>query len=93
MLVNQLKHLGADGVNLQITKPTQRAGLVEETEDADVTQLASVRIFTFDDLLLVADRDQIRSETLVELVVAAAQDTGSIYRSRDPSIQIADNGY
>jgi hypothetical protein len=56
----------SDGLALQVTKPAQAAGLVEETDD-EPTRIADLRVFAFDGLLLVIDLDCITDENIVEL--------------------------
>ena len=92
-MANQIKSSGAAGAALQVTKPARAAGLVEEDEDGEATYLAEVRVFAFDQLLLVVDHEAVPTAHTTELVVAAAQDTDSIYRAMDASVQIAGNGY
>ena len=88
---NKIKRSG-DGLALQVTKPARAAGLVEETDD-EPTRLADIRVFAFDDLLLVVDIDRITDENMVELATSAALDTVSIHRVTNASLQIAGNGY
>ncbi|WP_435158529.1 hypothetical protein [Haladaptatus sp. DFWS20] len=88
---NTIKRSG-DGLALQVTKPARTAGLVEETDD-EPTRLADIRVFAFDDLLLVIDIDRITDENVVELATTAALDTVSIHRVANASLQIAGNGY
>ena len=92
-MANRIKFSGVDGLALQVTKSARSAGLVEEGSEGDSTYLANVRVFAFDHLLLVIDRTQVRTEDTAELVVAAAQDTKSMYRGIDATVQIAGNGY
>jgi len=92
-VANTIKPSGADGLALQVTKPARAAGLVEETSDGDATYLADVPVYAFNHLLLVVDRDAVQTPAVTDLVVTAAQDTDSIYRAMDASIQIAGNGY
>ncbi len=88
---NKIKRSG-DGFALQVTKPARAAELVEETDD-ETTSLANIRVFTFDNLLLVLDPDRITDEHIVELATTAARETVSIHRVTDASLQIAGNGY
>ena len=88
---NTIKRSG-DGLALQVTKPARAAGLVEKTDD-EPTRLANIRVFAFDDLLLVVDLDRITDENIVELATSAALDTVSIHRVANASLQIAGNGY
>jgi hypothetical protein len=90
---NQIKSSGEDGLALQITKPARSSGLVEEDSEGDITYRADVRVYAFDHLLLVIDRNQLRTAETAELVVAATQDTKSVYRARDAAVQVAGNGY
>jgi hypothetical protein len=92
-MTNQIKASGADGVALQVTTPARAAGLVEEDNDGEATYLADVRVYAFDDLLLVVDLEAVTTAHTTELVVAAARDTNSIHRAMDASVQIAGNGY
>ena len=88
---NKIKRSG-DGFALQVTKPARAAGLVEETNN-EPARLANIRVFAFDDLLLVVDIDRITDENMVELATSAALDTVSIHRVANASLQIAGNGY
>ena len=92
-MANRIKASGADGIALQVTTPARAAGLVEEDNDGEATYLADVRVYGFDDLLLVVDLEAVTTAHTTELVVAAAQDTNSIHRAMDASVQIAGNGY
>jgi hypothetical protein len=92
-MTNEIKHSGADGLALQVTKPARSAGLVEENSDGEATMLADVRVYAFDYLLLVIGLDAVTTESATELVIAAAKDTKSIYRAMDATVQIAGNGY
>lgn len=76
-----------------MTKPARAAGLVEEHQPGEATQLAAVRVFAFEHLFLVVDRAAVSTEHITELVLAAAQATNSIYRAIDTSVQVAGNGY
>jgi hypothetical protein len=88
---DKIKRSG-DGFAFQVTKPARAAGLVEETDD-EPARLANIRVFAFDDLLLVMDIDRITDENMVELATSAALDTVSIHRVTNASLQIAGNGY
>lgn len=92
---NKIKDSGSSGLALQVTKEARSAGVIEETDDGDATYLANVRVYAFDDLLLVVDRDtdRVKNEDVVELVVSAARDSKSIYQAVDASLQIAGHGY
>jgi hypothetical protein len=92
-VANQIKSSGEDGLALQVTKPARSAGLVEEDDEGEATFLAKVRVFSFDSLLLVVGLDSLSTEEVTELVVSATQDTKSIYRAMDATMQIAGNGY
>ena len=56
-------------------------------------RLANIRVFAFDNLVLVIDLDRITDENIVELATTAALDTVSIHRVANASLQIAGNGY
>ena len=92
-MANKIKPSGADGLALQDTKPARAAGLVDENPDGDATYLADVRVYAFDQLLLVVNRDTVDTPAVTDLAVMAARDTDSIHRAMDASIQIAGNGY
>ncbi len=92
-MANKIKSSGEDGLALQVTKPARSAGLVEEDDEGEATFLAKVRVFSFDSLLLVVELDSLSTEEAAELVVSATQDTKSIYRAMDATMQIAGNGY
>lgn len=92
-MANKIKSSGEDGLALQVTKPARSAGLVEEDDEGGATFLAKVRVFSFDSLLLVVELDSLSTEEVAELVVSATQDTKSIYRAMDATMQIAGNGY
>lgn len=66
---------------------------MEEDREGEATYLADVRVYAFDDLLLVVDLEAVTTEHTTELVVAAARDTDSIYQAMDASVQIAGHGY
>jgi hypothetical protein len=90
--MNRIKSSG-EGVALQITKPARSAGFVDENSDGEATRLAAVRVYAFQDFLLAIDREQVNESDIADLVVAAAEDTDSIYRAQDASVQIAGDGY
>lgn len=90
---NCIKESGVDGVALQITKPARSAGLIEETADDVTTKLANVRVFAFNHLLLVIDRERVDRQNTAELVIIATKYTKSIYQSMNATVQIAGNGY
>lgn len=92
-MANQIKPSGEDGLALQVTKPARSAGLVEEDDEGEATFLAKVRVFSFDSLLLVVGLDSLSTEEVTKLIVSATQDTKSIYRALDATMQIAGNGY
>jgi hypothetical protein len=92
-MVNEIKHSGADGLALQVTRPARSAKFVKENSDGEATSLADVRVYAFDHLLLVIDPGAVATEDVMELVVAAARDTKSIHRAMDATVQIAGNGY
>ncbi|APX98604.1 hypothetical protein [Natronorubrum daqingense] len=91
-MANQIKSSGA-GLALQITDPARAAGLVEETDEGEATRLANVRVYSFENLLVVVDRDRVTVADRSELVVAAARDTKSVHRAMDATLQISGNGY
>ncbi len=92
---NKIKQSGTDGLALQVTEPAQAAGLIEENTEGEAIYLAEVRVYSFDDLLLVVDRDTdcMKTEDVAELVASATRDTKSVYRAGNASVTIAGNGY
>jgi len=89
-MANHIKQSGADGLALQVTTEARTAGLVIERGE-DRVDRADVRVYAFDGLLLVVDRD-LTDELVAELVAAGAQDTESVYRALDATITAAGNG-
>lgn len=91
-MVNQIKE-SADGLALQVTRESRKAGLVEEDTDGNWTRLADVFVYSFDDLLLVVDADQISPSNRAELVATAARDTDSIFTGASATVAVSGNGY
>ena len=89
---NAIKSTGADAVALQVTREARDAELVDEQDD-DVTRLAEVNVYAVDGALLVIDRERVADADVVELVTAAAKDTGAIYPGASVSISIRGDGY
>lgn len=92
MGANRIKRSGG-GLALQVTTPAREAGLVRETDDGDVRDLADVFIVAVDDTLLVGDRAELTGRDRIELVDALARDADSLYRIMFASIQQEGNGY
>jgi len=94
-MANSIKLSGEDGLALQVTKPARSAGLVEENGEGDATYLASVRVYSFEDLLVVASRDtdHLKTEAVAELVASTTRDTASVYQAINASVHISGNGY
>ena len=92
MGANSIKRSGG-GLALQVTTPAREAGLVRETDDGDVRDLADVFIVAVDDTLLLWNREKISGRDRIELVDALARDSGSLYRIMFASIQPEGNGY
>lgn len=90
---NNIQESGADAVALQITKPARAAELVEVDSDGDPTYRAAVRVYAFDDVLLVVDRDRVDPAAVAELVATVARDTASIYQAVDAGVHVAGHGY
>ena len=82
-----------DGIALQITQPARAAGLVEENTDGDPTSLAPVRVYTFNDVLLVVDRAQMDAQAVADLVAVTIQDTKRISQGIDAKLRVTTNGY
>jgi hypothetical protein len=91
-MANHIKSSG-EGLALQVTKPVRSAALVEEDSEGNASYLADVRVFAFDHLLLIVDIEAVSTPHVTELVVAAAQDTESIFRAMDARVQRAGHGY
>ncbi|RNJ22047.1 hypothetical protein [Halosegnis longus] len=92
MAANRIKRSGG-GLALQVTMPAREAGLVRETDNGDVHDLADVFIVVVDGTLLVGNREQITGRDRIELVDTLARDAESLYRIMDASIQPEGNGY
>ena len=96
-MANSIKQSGG-GPALQITREARAAGLAEEATGDDLegaarwARLADVRVYGFDNFLLVVDRDRVDVEDVAELVASAARDTRSIYQGVDASVRPAGNG-
>ena len=89
---NNIKVSG-EGVALQVTREVRSAGMVDETPNGETTWRAPVRVYAFDKLLLVVDREQVSTPEIVELVTAAARDTNSIYRGMDATVKQGGDGH
>jgi hypothetical protein len=81
--MNSIKRSGVGGVALQITKDARTSGLVDETQDGDTTHRAEVRVYAFNDLLLVVDLDKVSDEHIAALVARGATQTNSIHQAVD----------
>lgn len=95
-MANSIKEHAGDGrLTLQATKHVRAADLVEENAEKEATYLADTRVYAFDDLLLVVDRDSDRVPTadVAELVASAARDSKSIYQAINATVSIAGGGY
>ncbi len=92
--MNSIRESG-HGLGLQVTREARTAGLVEENEDGEATHLARVRVYGFDELLLVValDSDRLTNEEIAVLVAETATSTKSIFQGIDASIQESGNGY
>ena len=91
-MANTIKTSG-EGVALQVTREVRSAGLVDETPEGDAIRRAPVRVFAFDDLLLVFDLENVETTAIVDLVTSAARDTASIYRAMDATVKHGGDGY
>jgi len=90
-MVNSIKESGG-GLALQVTKEARKAGLVREGSNGDVSRLAGVYVYAFDDLLMVIDQS-VSMGYRADLISAAAGDTESMHTGYPASIEIAGNGY
>lgn len=81
-----------DGVALQVATPARKAELITEDSEGEPTSLAAVRVYAFNNVLLVVDRDKMDTRTVAELVAVTAKDTKSIYQGIDASVQKGNNG-
>lgn len=96
-MANAIKRSG-EGLALQITREARAADLATTVADGEATgadrwaRLAAVRVYGFDGLLLVVDRERAAAEHVAELVASAAGDTASIYRGANASVRPAGNG-
>lgn len=80
---------------LQATKYVRSAGLVEENAENEATYLADTRVYAFNDLLLVVDRDTacVPNDHVAELVASAARDSQTAFQAIDATVSIAGGGY
>lgn len=102
-MANQIKTVGGSGtIGLQVTKEVRDAELVEEREvetdgnrewSKEPTYRADVRVFAFDNHLLVVDLDRMNTDEIAEIVSKTASATESIYRASDSSVQTKGHGY
>lgn len=96
-MANAIKRSG-EGLALQITREARAAELAETVADEEATgadrwaRLADVRVYGFDGLLLVVDRERVATEHVAELVASAAGDTKSVYCGANASVRPAGNG-
>jgi hypothetical protein len=90
-MVNNIKE-SADGLALQVTKESRKAGLVQEDSDGNATGLSDVYVWGFDDLLLVVGQS-VDMGHRADLVSTAAGDTGSIHGGYPSTLAVAGNGY
>ena len=81
-----------DGVALHVTTPARASGLVTEDSERDLMSLPAVRVYAFNDVLLVVDRDEMDTRTVADLLAVITKDTKSIYHGLDASVQVEDNG-
>ena len=90
---NAIKETRPGALALQVTKPARAAGLVEEDADGDATYRADVRVYAFDGLLLVVDRDRVEDAHAAELVATTARDTKSAFDAEKATLSDAGGGY
>lgn len=96
-MANAIKRSG-EGLALQITRDARAADLAATVADEEATgadrwaRLADVRVYGFDGLLLVVDRERVATEHVAELVTSAASDTASIHLGANASVRPAGNG-
>lgn len=96
-MANSIKQSG-EGAALQVTKPARAADLAASKSGEDYTgaerwaRLADVRVYGFDELLLVFDRDRVDITEMAELVATTARDTKSIHLGSNASLRPAGNG-
>ena len=80
------------GLTLQVTIPARQSELAEENDDGEWTRLAEVRVYAFDNLLIVVDLEKMSDEEIAELVNSATRDTKSIHQAIDSKIRVSGNG-
>lgn len=78
---------------LQVTREARSAGLVEEDVDGEATYRAPVRVYAFEDALLVVDRDRVDDAQTAALVSNMVRDTKTAYDAEKAMISHAGNGY
>lgn len=85
---------------ISATVQLRAAGLAEEVNDDDKTggekwkRLADVRVFGFDGLIIIFDRDEetLTDERVAEIVGQAVEYTNSAYLATDVKVRYAGNG-
>lgn len=88
---NKLKGSG-EGVALQVTKAAREAGLVNEDSRGKSMSLATVCVYSFNNVLLVVDREEMDTQTVADLLAVTAKDTKRIYRGVDASMEEVNDG-
>lgn len=96
-MANSVKQSG-EGPALQITKQARAVDLAETTSEDGAegakrrAYVANVRVYGFENALLIVDREKMTAQEIAKLVVSAAGDTDSIYLGASASIRPAGNG-
>lgn len=96
-MANSLKEHN-DGLALQITREARAAGLAETKNEDGLegaerwSRLAPVRIYVFDGLVLVADRERVSMDKIAEIVKSAVGDTETMYHAARGQITPSGNG-
>ena len=81
------------GLAVYVTRQARMADMVEEDADGDPVRRADTRVFSFNNVLLALDLEEIVMEDMVELVDSAMTSTHSIHRAVDSQVQTSGNGY
>ncbi len=102
-MANAIKTV-AGGLALQVTDPVRAAGLVEEQEPEQKGEndtppwpsyRAHVRVHSFEDVLLVVDRDtdRVSESDAADLVASAVRDTKTARDAEKARVQVKGHGY
>ena len=96
-MVNTVKTTNSS-LALQITHAARKANLVDESDHPDgegkiVERYAPLRMYAFENFIVVVDTERVCDKNIVELVTTVAKRTGTIYQASNTKVQRRGNGY